>query len=124
MPFAAILSFLGSGVGKIVMYVIAGLLATGILTGVYLTWKHNVEEAQQLRFEKAQLEEVVKDQTKTIENQKAIVVIQTDTTKKLDDKTEAIDKDRERVDDAINAETDDRPVGPVLQNLFKNLGAK
>lgn len=60
------------GLNKIALYFIIATFLTGALGSAYYLWKKSIEHAALLEFNRAQMEQTVKDQQKFIEQQQQI----------------------------------------------------
>jgi hypothetical protein len=60
------------GLNKIALYLIIATFLSGALGSAYYVWKKNIEHAALLEFNKAQMEQTLKDQQKFIEQQQQI----------------------------------------------------
>lgn len=121
MGLTAIFGFLQSTVGKVILYMIAGLLAFGALTTAYLKWEHKVQEAERYRIENVELHQTIKQQDKTIADQKNIMQQQEVAAQELNLQLNAIRETEQQVDMSIDTSGDDRPSSEVLKNVFRQL---
>lgn len=118
-------SFLsGIDLNKIIIYVIGIVIAIVVVVGGYFIWKHNVEKQIQLKFNNEQLQQVVKDQQKYIDqlntinkNQEYIIANLSKQTTELNGKL----KDLDGYLNSNDARKDDRPASKVLRQTLKDL---
>jgi len=116
------------GLSRIPMYIAAFFLVSGLVTGMYYSWKHSVEQQALLEFNQKQLEQVIKDQQDFQSKMSAV-----------EDKQRSIAEDLTKQNDEINrqlkdintylssaeAKKADRPSSIILKNTVNQIsGAK
>lgn len=111
--------------GKIATYALIALIATGALTGIYLNWKSTIRQEALAEYNKNQLEQVIKDRERMVEQlnqlgeaQKTIVL---QLAKQQDDLATKLSK----IDDFLSspeAQKGDRPSSEVLKETIRRLG--
>lgn len=122
---SSLFTFLLSPFGKIVGLLGVALFAVGIGSGLYESFVGHLQEEQKLRDQQAQYEQVIKEQADTIEKQKALIEIQTQSAVELEQTATDIIINGQTVmqylmsDEAAKA---DKPVGEVLKKTFKIMG--
>lgn len=114
------------GLDKVVAQIIGGVLLLGLLVGGYYYWKHSVKQEALVEWNKAQVEQVQKEQQKLIENltviDKNLAVIKKEleyTKKILDDKFKDVDEYLAK--DSTKNEYKNKPSSDVLKRTFKEL---
>ena len=107
---------------RLQLYIIGGIIAFGILTGIYYSWRKGIEREALLEYNQAQIEQNIKDQQAMREKldamdkkQKEIEADNARDKKDFKDKMDAINGD------IISTNTVDRPSSDVLRNTVKRL---
>ena len=108
--------------GRIQLYIIGGILAFGLLTGIYYQWRKGIEREALLEYNQAQIEQNIKDQQAMREKldamaakQKEIEDANANDKKVFKDKMDAINTD------IISTNTVDRPSSDVLKKTVNKL---
>ncbi len=110
--------------GKILQYITIGLVVAGFTLGGYQIWKNQVEQAALLKFNQKQMEQVVKDQQKYIQEIQALQEQEKLLTEQLNQKNDTIDKLSQDVSNWLNspaAQQQDRPSSSLLKETIKRL---
>lgn len=125
--FAWLAGIFGPLMSQIIGYLILGLIVTLVLVGGYFTIKHNAGQNQLLKDQKAQLEQVLKNQeafakaTKELqEDTKKLEELLDSTVKEIIDRNEKLNTYL----DSAEAIKDNRPAGPILKETIKQLRGK
>ena len=108
--------------GRIQLYIIGGILAFGLLTGIYYQWRKGIEREALLEYNQAQIEQNIKDQKAMREKLEAMDAKQ----KEIEAANSADKKELKGKMDAINTEIDskqtvDRPASDVLKKTVNKL---
>lgn len=125
MPFLApILGFFGTTIGK--WLAIAGLAAVtaGLLMGIYFSWRSDIQANATLRYEKAQLEQNLKDAKDEINTRIEVGRIQALVTMSMDTNNEEIEADTQKIIAYIEspeAQKSDRDSSLVLKEVFRRI---
>lgn len=116
----------GLFVNKYTVYIVGALLGIGVLTGGYFIWRAQITSAAQLQFDNAQLKQTIADQTKYINEMKAINDAQAQSVKDLMNFNSSLNASTLDLDTYLNssdATKDDRPSSLVLKNTITKLKA-
>ena len=110
---------------KIYAFVI--LLFSGLATGLYHTWKKQIEAEELAKFNQAQLEQTMKDNAEFQKKMEEIQQNQVDIIKKNDEAKAAFEQKLSDVNTYLNsdaAKKDDIKSSPILkQTIFRLQGA-
>jgi hypothetical protein len=108
--------------GRLQLYIVGGILAFGILTGIYYSWRKGIEREALLEYNQAQIEQNIKDQQAMREKldamaakQKEIEAANSADKKVFKDKMDAINTD------IVSVNTVDRPASDVLKKTVSKL---
>ena len=108
--------------GRIQLYIIGGILAFGLLTGIYYQWRKGIEREALLEYNQAQIEQNIKDQQAMREKldamdkkQKEIEAANANDKRVFKDKMDAINTD------IVSTNTVDRPSSDVLKKTVNKL---
>ena len=107
---------------RLYLYIVGGILAFSVLTGIYYSWRKSIEREALLEYNQAQIEQNIKDQQAMREKLDAMAKKQ----KEIEDANAADKKNFKDKMDAINTDivstnTVDRPSSDVLRNTVKRL---
>ena len=107
---------------RLQIYIIGGILAFGVLTGIYYSWRKSIEREALLEYNQAQIEQNIKDQQAMREKLDAMAAKQ----KEIEDANAADKKNFKDKMDAINTDiistnTVDRPSSDVLKKTVNKL---
>ena len=112
------------GLGRIQIYIIAGIFVFGALTTTYYSWRKGIEREALLEFNQKQLEQTLKDQEKLRQDlevigkkQQEIEAANNADKKVFKSKMETINRDL----DSKESVSTDRPSSPVLKNTVSKL---
>lgn len=123
--WAFVLRLFGSSIGKYVIYGIAGLIAAGVFTGLYIDWKHGIEENAVQKIKIEQLESDLASKEKLIVQQRAVMAIQAASSKELTDQVDSLNAKATELElwiSSPNAMKNDRPSSKILKETIKRLG--
>ena len=108
--------------GRIQLYIIGGILAFGLLTGIYYQWRKGIEREALLEYNQAQIEQNIKDQQAMRAKldamdakQREIEAANANDKKVFKDKMDAINTD------IVSTNTVDRPASDVLKKTVSKL---
>lgn len=115
------------GLDKVAAQAIGVVLLIVTLIGGYYYWKHTVKAEALAEWNKAQVEQVQKEQAKLIENLTVINKNQENILKQLDTQKQALEKrfgdlDEYLSKDSTTKEYKTKPSSDVLKRTFKELG--
>lgn len=113
------------GLERIGIYAIGALLATGVIFGIYYTWKSNIEHTALLEYNQKQLEQAIKDQQELQRKVQLLEGIQAAIIKQTEDDRKAYEEKMKSIDDylvSLEVRKSDRPASDVLKNTIKQLG--
>lgn len=106
--------------GRIQLYIIGGILAFGLLSGIYYQWRKGIEREALLEYNQAQIEQNIKDQKAMREKLEA-----------MDKKQKEIEaenaRDKKDFKDKMNGiasgidVANDRPASNLLKDTVKRL---
>lgn len=122
---ATVFGFFAGPIGKMALWGVGALVGIGALTAVYFSFVHQIEGRVLAEQRVTQLEQTVKDQDNTIQRQKALMLLQAATSKKLDEEIEKLNDNASTVTEWITspeALESDRPSSLILRNTIKKLG--
>jgi disulfide bond formation protein DsbB len=119
-----LVSLLAGPLGKIVMYIVGGLMLIGTVTGGYFIWKHNVKAQAVQEFNTKQLEQVNKDNQIFKNQMEQILKSQADIVKSVKTQQESIDAQSDSINDYLNtdeAKKSDRPSSELLKETIRRM---
>jgi hypothetical protein len=108
--------------GRLYLYVVGGILAFSILTGIYYSWRKSIEREALLEYNQAQIEQNIKDQKAMREKLEAM-----DAKQREIEAANAADKGvfkgkMDAINDEIQSkDTVDRPASDVLKKTVNKL---
>ena len=107
---------------RLYLYIVGGILAFSVLTGIYYSWRKSIEREALLEYNQAQIEQNIKDQQAMREKLDAMAAKQ----KEIEDANAADKKNFKDKMDAINTDivstnTVDRPSSDVLKKTVNKL---
>ena len=107
---------------RLYLYIVGGILAFSVLTGIYYSWRKSIEREALLEYNQAQIEQNIKDQQAMREKldamaarQKEIEASNAADKKNFKDKMDAINTD------IVSTNTVDRPSSDVLKKTVNKL---
>lgn len=123
-PFSLLGGLFGGLSFKIIaiLALVAGILGTG--TALYFSVKHSGEIAQQLIDQRKEYERVIGEQTKTIEDQKAILDLNETSSTDLSTELDGLKTKFQELNDFLNSEEarqGDREASDFLKSIIEKL---
>lgn len=114
------------GLDKVIVQIIGGIGIVAVLFGGYYYWKHSVKAEALAEFNKAQLEQVQKEQKELIKDLNEVVTTQRNLIQEMNRQKELLDKKFEDLESHLDSpETlkkyKDKPASDVLKRTFKEL---
>ena len=107
---------------RLQIYIIGGIIAFGILTGIYYSWRKSIEREALLEYNQAQIEQNIKDQQAMREKLDAMAAKQKEIeTANANDKRVFKDKMDAINTDIVSTNTVDRPSSDVLKKTVSKL---
>lgn len=123
--FSTIISFVSSPIGGLVAKILGGFFLVGILLGLYKIHNDGIRREAVAEQNRRQLEQVVTDQRRFIQQLEAVNNLQLETLGALQRQNDSLNARLRRVTDYLNspqAQTNNRPSSEVLRNTVRQLG--
>lgn len=118
-------AWMAKPIGKAVLWGIGALAGIAMITAIYFSITNLAAAKARLEAEVAAKELVITEQNQTIAHQKALMILQAEFSKKLDDDVAKIDQNAEAVNAWIqskDAMASDRPSSLILKKTIEKLG--
>jgi uncharacterized protein HemX len=112
------------GINKYWLYVAIAVFALGAATTTYYIWKSSVERAALMEFNRAQLEQAVKDQEEFRRRQEALEEQQREATRALLEQNRDVQRRIQSIQGNLNspeAAAFDRPASDILRRTIEQL---
>jgi hypothetical protein len=123
--FSTIISFVSSPIGGLVAKVLGGFLLLGIVLGLYKIHNDGIRREAMSEHNRAQLEQVVTDQRRFIQQLEAVNNLQLEALGALQRQNDTLNARLRRVTDYLNspqAQANNRASSEVLRNTIRQLG--
>ncbi len=105
---------------KLIIYAVAAALSLAAITATYYVWKHNVEQAAVMEFNRQQLEQNARDQAEFIRRQEEIAIQQRTATRELAEQNRRLQGRVNSVNHMIN-QSEDSPAADVIKRTIERL---
>lgn len=115
------------GLDKVVAQIVGVVILIVLLTGGYYYWKHSVKQEALAEWNKAQVEQVQKEQQRLIQNLTVIDKNQALIMKELEHQNQLLDKKFQDLEEYLNKDSTikeykGKSSSDVLKRTFKELG--
>lgn len=108
--------------GKVTLYIVAGVVVMGSLTGIYYQWRKGIEREALLEFNQKQIEQNLKDQEALKKRLEDIKKTQEDMVRKNAEDKKKFNTKISGINDIINSDgVDDRPASDIIKKTIDEL---
>lgn len=108
------------GLNKYIVYIIGVVAIVGVLATTYYVWKHGIEQAALLDFNRQQLEQTVKDQAEFLRRQEEIDYQQRRASHELASQNRRLQTRIDSVNQMIN-QAEDSTVPDIIKQTIDRL---
>lgn len=105
---------------KLIIYAATAVISLAAITATYYVWKHNVEQAAVMEFNKQQLEQNARDQAEFIRRQEEIASQQRNATRELAEQNRRLQTRVNSINTMIN-QTEDTAAADVIKRTIERL---
>jgi uncharacterized protein HemX len=110
--------------GRIQMYIIAFVVLSGLITGIYYAWKRQVEAEALAAYNQQQMEQLIKDQQAFQQKMSEVDAKQKAIESDMNKQNDEIVTKLKSLDEYLSATTtkkDDRPASIILKNTINQI---
>lgn len=108
------------GLDRITLYVVGAVLLAGTVTATYYVWKHGVEQAALMDFNRRQLEQNARDQAEFIRRQEEVAEQQRRAAAELVEQNRRLQSRVNSINQMLN-QAEDSPAPDIIRRTIDSL---